>query len=483
MEKEKEKEKIIRKNIIQTLENIKKSYEIDCEIHNITFFLEKYSDLFFEYSEHIFSSFMTFFKKIAFCDKNAENRDKFYLKYCEKECVQDKLINIIFSYFFKEKNYLLCEENIGYLCRCLSGIRIINIYLYFGGKFSKNETKIIFDEIGKSIIYNLYIALKNTVNNNINSFYYDKELIEYASFIPVINYTFNYIKKKKNITNNTINNLLSYSQNNEIYDYILENFELSDDMLFSVCKSLNINLIIKFLNKKININNNIITKILTFYDNKNTKNTKFINFKSNKLVYFENYENTNCNFVRIININEITKYYEIIKYISNLFINYGYYLDNGDIVKFFENGIIIEKINHINFNNETKRKFLDLCVKKNNYPYFINDKYPPPDILCLYEECKKKTNLNTIKKICEEIIEPNIECLKIACSLDNNMSVLKYFIDKKKIVPNIECIKNSIKNEINNDLLRDENKFINYMLNNGSCMTKYLCSKYLLLHK
>lgn len=473
---------IVKKSIIETLENIPKNYNIDYEITNINFFLEKYSDVFFEYSDLIFSSFLKYFEKMRdysnVIKNQVEKNKKFCMKYLAKYYVSKDVIDVIFGKLFK--NNILCEKDVDYLLKTMSGIRIIEIYLENGGKMNKSETLCLFNNLGECYVYELYIYIQKIINEKSDFLYCNKELLEYSSFIPLEDYLFFNIKNRTNITEKTKNNILSYVKKEEILENFVENFidgkSISEEMLFSVVKSLNMNLILKFLNKKIKISESFFDKIINFFKKIEIKNDKFIYLEKEKCFFYEKYDDKYI-FPREIYFNHGAKFSEIIKNISSTFLNYGYVMNNSDVIATFENDIIIEKFGNINYNDEFKRSFLNLCVKKNYYPYFDNKKYPPPDMQCLYEECKKKSNLVIIKKICEEILNPDIMCLRLSCCIDNNLCVIKYFVDKKKINPDVECLKNALnKKKIEIDLT-DINKSKNYILNNGSSMIKYLYKK------
>lgn len=467
----------IKKNIVESLENITKNYDIDYEIANLNFFLEKYSNVFFEYSDVIFSSFLKYFEKIRNCSdiikKQNDKNEKFCKTYLLKNYIPKNITDIVFNNLFKKSN-ILCEKDIDNLLKSKSGVKIIEIYLENGYKFGKNETLCIFNNLGECYIYELYVIIKKLINEKCDSFYCDREILEYASFIPLEDFVFYNIKKKKRITENTKKNILSYCENEELLDYLIENFLdnetinlITDDIFFSAVKSLNPDLIIKILNKKIEIKKDIIDKFVVFLKTLGEKNNKFY-FEKNAYLYCEKYNDNNI-FPRKLK-NNFT-----IQNIIDIFTNYGYVFNNDDVLKTFGSNIIIEKINNVNYEDEFKKKFLNMCVKKNYYPYFDNDKYPPPDIQCLYEECKKKSNLITIKKICDNLIHPDINCLRFACSVSNNLNVIKYFVDKKKIVPDIVCLQNVFENK--NIFLTDTNKIENFVLNNGTSTMRYLYKK------
>ena len=98
---------------------------------------------------------------------------------------------------------------------------------------------------------------------------------------------------------------------------------------------------------------------------------------------------------------------------------------------------------------------LNACVKAKYYPYTIKNK---PAMGTLYEACAISNNLSGIKKIISAGCQPDQKCLEIASTINPNLPVIKYLIEKHNLKPTKTALMN-VANTTN------KNKTLMYMLN------------------
>jgi hypothetical protein len=502
----------IRKNIKCVIDGSNKgnSY-FDYETDTFIFFVEKYSDIVYEYSEEIFLVYVKFFENLYnMCSKKKnyidDNSFSYYVKNLKEKIIPDNKINDLFKILFKNPKNIINKDNIKYFAFSNSGQSIINCYIESKIKqnkkfcFSEVETMIFMNCISENPIWDLSESLIKIINNN-DTFSYNDNLLIYASYIPLNNYIKRYIdknRKKKNIfTERTKQNILMYSNELDLCNEIIDS--LTNEYLEFACKSKNIKIIKNVLDTKIVPNNNIFEKVLKFNYN---ENERFDENNSSKFKIFD-----------VNNENEIFLYSEVDQYFSKkdkhpllirkikrsdfcsnqnliqLLEKYGISYTKNDYLLSINYKILLTPINlDMNITDDKFREeFLNVCSENSYYPYFDNNKYPKPDKICLYRECNKKNNLKMIKQLTDNVIEPDIECLRIVSSLNyNNLNTIKFFIEKKNIKPDFLCIKNNLRNIINNDNLlnnMNENNINKFIESYGNTITKYLYGKYISIKK
>jgi hypothetical protein len=520
----------IKKNLEKLIEScgFEDSY-LEYEMSAFIFYIEKYPDIISEYSEKIFRAYLKCFENIYFlCNKQILAKENncyyFYMKKLLGRIISKEKIFDLFFLLFKNNNNILDDSNLKFLAFCISGHDVIQCYIKSGRGFNAIQTKILMKSISENPFYDLGLSLISIINDN-DSFEYNEELLEYASYIPIVNYVKRYmniwlcsdvttetIEKKYIINSKSFNNLLAYFDDiellNKIYDKICDlhfDFIIDEKSLEHACKSYNIQNISFILNNKILPNKKSIEicinihqilnslsnlpstkelfkkeyyqqyKILKFDDN---DNDVFLYCEIDKFNNTSNYQNPLL--LRKINQKSFVEIKEILK----LFEKYGYIYTNDDLLIAIQNRIHFDNFNFDNF-NDTRflNQYINTCRKNSYYPYLTNKKYPKPNKLCLYNECKKNGNTKLIKRLCEDCsIDPDIECLKLACSVDNNMFTIKYLIEKKNISPNIDCIKNNIAlfNKINKNNIFEQNdnkKIKEIVFLYGNNISQYIFSK------
>jgi hypothetical protein len=500
MKKEKEKEKEeysqIRENIKCIIDGCNKSFAyFDYEMNMFIFFVEKYSNIIYEYSEEIFFIFAKYFENLykifmkSSCENFYDNNNYNYcLKYLSSILIPKEKIYNLFEVLFRNKKNIIDDKNICYYSFAMTGHDIIKCYISSGGKFNENETKNIMhiitltpdDNIGKSII--------EIVNNN-DVFAYNDYLLEYSAFLCINEYIKRYIIKNNKLPKKCIENILIYSNDTELCLMIIDYFD--DECLIHALKSKNFNIIKLILDNKILINNkkNLLEYLFYFdinakkIDEKTSDKIKIFEIDKNELFLFSEidfYQNKNQNIIPLVIRKIEQKNYHSIQEINELLEKYGYGYTMDDYLIAVQNGIFISPKNLDYNNDEYYKKILLMCSQKSFYPYLLDNKYPRPTMDCLFVECGKKNNIRVIKQLVEVIlIQPNIKCLQIACSINNNLNVIKYFVEKKSIKPDIICIKNSIiSNNKINIIHIDDNilKNMNIIYNNN--ITDYLYKKY-----
>lgn len=135
---------------------------------------------------------------------------------------------------------------------------------------------------------------------------------------------------------------------------------------------------------------------------------------------------------------------EKLYHILLLFKNYGYDLIDNDIIVFTRNKIDVSDIKK-EISPDLVKKLEPICNELDFFVYGI------------------KSNLLTFKKklgigyknpfkhllsmktfIKNNDIKPDLECLQILCESRQNNNHIKYLINEFKIIPDLQCIQNSI---------------------------------------
>ena len=277
--------------------------------------------------------------------------------------------------------------------------------------------KISRENENKLFINCLYLK-KNTEGEKINKIYN----LHHRNF----NLTTNNIQKPDLINTYIIDRLNDRdfvpNYNTMIYTFIYDTYETG----IQICKNQNIQL------KKETLND-FIQELFT------TKQIELIdNDKLNNILNFFVENNADPN---LIDINQI----ECKRYSHN-------YNENIKVIATFLND------NSVKISKELFKKLLDCKIAlKNpiksdinvedpdikNYCYSIN--YNPyklkfdSNIELLHNESDKSGNLTKIKGICKEV-NPDMECLYNACKHKNNIHTVKYFVEVHKLKIDINCI-------------------------------------------
>jgi hypothetical protein len=497
----------IRRNIKCVIDGSNKgnSY-FDYETDTFIFFVEKYSDIVYEYSEEIFLVYVKFFENLYnMCSRKKNHIDdnsfSYYVKNLKEKIISDDKINSLFTILFKNPKNIINKDNIKYFAFSSSGHSVINCYIENKTKcnkkfcFNEVETMIFMNCISENPIWVLSESLINIVNKY-DIFSYNDNLLIYASYIPLNNYIKRYIEKnkKKKFTDRIMQNILMYSNELELCNEIIDS--LTNDYLEFACKSKNIKIIKNMLDTKIIPDNNIFEKILRFgcdesnrFDENNSYKFKIFDVNSENEIFlyseldqYYSKKDKNPLLIRKILKNDFCSNQDIIQLLEK----YGISYTKNDFLLSINYRILLTPINFDTTMGDDKfrEEFLNTCSENSFYPYFDNNKYPKPDKTCLYRECNKKNNLKIIKRLVDSVVEPDLECLRIVSNLNyNNLNTIKFFIEKKNIRPDILCIKNSLRNMINDNKLLDninENNINKFVESYGNTITKYLYEN---LHK
>jgi hypothetical protein len=137
-------------------------------------------------------------------------------------------------------------------------------------------------------------------------------------------------------------------------------------------------------------------------------------------------------------------------YIKLLY-NNGYKITIDHICMFLTKNIYISDLNQydININEDyNKKKIYDTMINTKLHLY-VNDLEPSIKTLRLL--CSRKTALTELKNMIK-IIKPDVECLKLII-LHNPLSTIKYVVEKCKIEPTMECLKDAIHHGVSNKIL------------------------------
>jgi hypothetical protein len=488
----------IRKNIKCVIDgsNTGNSY-FNYETNTFIFFVEKYSNIVYEYSEDIFLVYVKYFENLYnMCKKRScidNNTSSYYLKNLGSKIISpDKLKKLFYTLFRNPKN-TINKENLKYFAFANSGHDIIKCYIEMKKKFSQVETMIFMNCISENPVWELSESLVSIINTY-NAFAYNKNLLMYASYIPLNGYIKRYTNKnKKNqamLSEESKKNILMYSNDIELCNNIID--YINNDYLEFACKSKNIKIIKSVLDAKIIPNNELFEKFINFdsygsekIDENSSEKFKIFDVDDNEEVFlyseldqFNSKKEKNPLLIRKIKKEEYGSTQEIVYLLEK----YGITYIKPNYTLAIKHQIFITPFNEEFTDEQFKEEILNFCSEAGYYPHFENDKYPKPDKFCLYRECGKKNNLKLIKQLVDSSVEPDIECLRIVCSLNyNNMNTIKYFIEKKNIPPDIQCIKNNLRIK-NNDL-----KFIDNIDNDnlrkcveshGTPIIKYLYEKY-----
>jgi hypothetical protein len=488
----------IEKNIQNIINKFNKNaLHIDYETSIFMIYIKKYPSIIKKYSKKIFNLYIDYFKylynlinKCLYID--FEFNFNSIIKYVINNILKVEDIDILFKILFQNNNNKLDENNIKYLTYFASGHIIIKCYINNGHIFTNNMTKIIIKCIGIVPVYKIAESLISIIDNY-DVFAYDEELLEYASYIPLIKYCERCLNKYDYMNDKIIYNIIAYSNDINLCSLIIHKKQSIDKyILYQSLKSRNKNIIQIILNHKIYLDQSIFNFIiyLILYDKKqdNTYKLKYFDINRENYFLYTEIDKYNCDnniypstLLRKIDFNDYLSYTNMFKLIGE----YGFIFTFDNFLIALKYNILINMENDwTNVNNINK--FLDVCSDISYYPYFENTKYPKPNYRCLIKECQKKNNLKIIKKIynCMDktINKIDLNLLRLSCLINNDINIIKFFVETKKIMPDIICIQNNIKLlqinkfiEINNEDKNIDNiNLQKLILCHGNNITKYL---------
>ena len=140
--------------------------------------------------------------------------------------------------------------------------------------------------------------------------------------------------------------------------------------------------------------------------------------------------------------------------IINLFIGAGYIIKYKDFVLALKAGIEINDIER--FDIKFDDNFTEECSKAGFFPYNIKYK---PTLALLRNECLKPQNHSKVIKLCETI-NPDIICLRNACSNIETSKTIDYLLEEKKIKPDIMCLLNICKSSTSSSIRKLASVFL-----------------------
>jgi hypothetical protein len=136
-----------------------------------------------------------------------------------------------------------------------------------------------------------------------------------------------------------------------------------------------------------------------------------------------------------------------------IFINFNYIPTQNILLKMLSKNINPDKkmIKKEYFEDVEFMKDVEKIVNK--YFMFPNNFNIKPNNNTLLVLLTKQSKLAVIKQyIKKHKLIPNIECLREACKNKSYKSVIKYLIETHKLKPDSECVKNSIEMAYNSQL-------------------------------
>lgn len=480
---------------------------IDYETSILIQYAKKYPSIIEKFSEKIYNKYVNYFANLCESINKYLYIDFEYnldslIKYFIENIISEEDIYFLFEILFRNKNNTISTINIKYFTYSITGHNIIKCYINNGGTFNHSETEIFMKCIGIVPIYKIAESLISIINEN-DVFSYNEKLLEYATYIPLNDYSKRCFLKNHYINEKIAHNIIAYSNDIDLCHFLSEkNISFDKYYLKQSLKSRNKN-IIKFI-----LNNKIIPDQTTFdfiirlilYDSSQNDTYRFKFFSMDQTDVFlyaeiDKYNNDNDIPPPLLLRKTYLKDYLLCSEMMYLIGEYGYSYAFDNFLIAFKYNILLHEA-EVDFDNKNNKDlFLDSCSDISYYPYFENKKYPKPNYNCLAKECQRKGNIKIIKQIYECIDEHidkyDINLLRSACLINNNTSTIKFFVEKKNITPDFICIENSIKS-INKDRVKEimdkygynENKDINInqigemTISYGNNTTKYLHKKY-----
>lgn len=214
--------------------------------------------------EKIICALTTFFRKLNARIQESFTKNKnndFFKINCFGKISCHAIMLTLFSQIFKNINNvseLVIQNLIYHLMYTQTGHDIMNIFINYRKSFTENETMAIFRTVLSSNSIEINNMISSFVLTNIDKLYCSIELMEYASFIPIVQYVELNINNI-NITKEIFNNIILYSNNVKLCEYIVENYAkyIDEECMILCLKSRNKHIILLFYNLKIQNNYNI----------------------------------------------------------------------------------------------------------------------------------------------------------------------------------------------------------------------------------
>jgi hypothetical protein len=442
------------------VKNIRHTLYIEYETNILIDYITKYPSIMKKFANYIFIEYMEHFMYLhKLYDKhslsNNSNLVNFLISHSMRRIIPEKKMEIFCQFVFSDEKNKIDKKYINKILCFISGYDMIKFYIMNGGTFNVDETKILINSIGENPIQKISDMVIKLIENH-NVFAVNKDLIEYAAYIPINMYVLNGIQNNQKITQQCYYNIIKYSNDLNLCEIALKSNEnlLNSECLNYACESKNKEILLFILNNKISIKNNILNSV---FNNKKTESCNINKIKIHNFndVYlysepdqYNNESDSTSLLIRTIKKDNYCNEVEII----NIIDKYGYYFTDEDFLIGLNNCTLINNIEFDYNNEENMKKFWDICAHNSFYPYFINkSKYPHPTYYCLFKECEKKNNIKMIKRLSEclnlgQNLNEAQQALNIANNIQNNIRVIKYFMENYKITPTIKNINKHMNN-------------------------------------
>jgi len=407
-----------------------------------------------------------------------------------QECIDKKiqftndLIQKIISRTFHHTNYCInnpivrkkLENFISYVTT-LSYNSILNLMPYVGGSFNfidlylmKKTTKLSsFDycNILKNFWNNKHIMSLLEKYDHVYDITYD--IIEVASIHNIIFILEKIIIDKIKVDNKIFSNIL-FVKNLSFANKLIDNGIDGTDITVKTLE----NLFLPPINLADNTYDSYIGYSKKYPYRKLNESVEFILDKkikpselafSNMLLYFGEYrfarQKISKSIIKNLKDEQLENYKNSGKClynsdaneIINLFIGAGYIIKYKDFILAVKAGVEINDIER--FDIKFDDNFTEECSKAGFFPYNIKYK---PSLGLLRNECLKPKNHSNVIKLCETI-NPDIICLRNACSTIETSKTIDYLLEKK-IKPDIMCLLNICKSSTSSSIRKLASVFL-----------------------
>jgi len=222
---------------------------------------------------------------------------------------------------------------------------------------------------------------------------------------------------------------------NIIDKMFLQKVQITTEALNNALKSKSVEIALSFLNMGIQPNITSLKNACSIRDVKLIQMILLCKLTPNKECFkalFDSYHSYNS-----------TKESTEVANLIDMLVQHGYIVTYDDVITALEHKC---KINNIKrFNIKFDGKFLEKCSTSGYYPYTQKEIGVSPTIECLRIESGKAGNTKVMKELVKSGLKPDIECLRNACKNRNNITNIRYIVEKHNIKPDVQCVKNIVR--------------------------------------
>lgn len=377
--------------------------------------------------------------------------------YVYLDCLQETLHRPVFEMFLKK--FTIPENVINALYLAPMGqfvfeILLNNNYVFSGAFLEKLMTAIRGDPLQ---IFLIEHAVKNTTENLHRA-------------IDVANYTLTLriLQTGVETNNSTIARLMFRNYNDEALTLVKNKEVVTDEIFMFACQFACEPVIMYCLNNKLipttahyNMLFHRIMAYKTFKkysQSKNRYNEDDLTVSQNEEI--QKYNNTGIftkSAFQTYMSNYNTRVGDKLSGLIDSFIQFGYKFTYDDLLTSINAGVLIKDVDR--FDIKYDEKYLDTCASNAFFPDYPSA--PALDIRCLEGVCLK--DITTVKEFMKKhkYLLPNSNCLKNACSVPQNKTVIKFLMKKgAKLTPH--CLDAFVKNtklkflhELSEQLVKD----------------------------